>query len=95
MRIALLGTRGVPARYSGFETCAEQLGRRLVERGHEVSVYCRSHQGYTAEHSYRGMHRVVLPSIRNKYLDTIVHTFLSSIHALFSRYDWPPCTRPA
>ena len=35
LRIALLGTRGVPARYSGFETCAEELGARLVERGHE------------------------------------------------------------
>ncbi len=38
-----MGTRGVPASYSGFETCVEQLGKRLVERGHEVSVYNRSH----------------------------------------------------
>jgi hypothetical protein len=43
MRIAFIGTRGVPARYSGFETCVEQVGRRMVERGHEVVVvYCRS-----------------------------------------------------
>jgi glycosyltransferase involved in cell wall biosynthesis len=41
MKIALIGTRGVPAIYGGFETCVEELGRRLVDRGHEVTVYCR------------------------------------------------------
>ena len=41
MRIAILGTRGIPARYGGFETFAEELSARLVERGHEVTVYCR------------------------------------------------------
>ena len=41
MRIAILGTRGVPPRYGGFETFAAELGTRLVQRGHEVTVYCR------------------------------------------------------
>ena len=41
LRIAMLGTRGVPASYSGFETCAEELGTRLAARGHQVTVYCR------------------------------------------------------
>lgn len=87
MRIAFLGIRGVPASYSGFETCAEQLGQRLVERGHEVTVYCRSHHvKYQGSH-YKGMRLVKLPTIRNKYLDTITHTFLSSLHALGQRYD--------
>ncbi|MDF1515349.1 MAG: glycosyltransferase [Anaerolineae bacterium] len=87
MKIALLGTRGIPASYSGFETCVEQLGQRLVERGHDVTVYCRSHHiTYPGTH-YKGMRLVKLPTIRNKYLDTIVHSFLSSIHALFQRYD--------
>ena len=43
MKIAILGTRGIPASYSGFETAAEQLASRLSDRGHEVIVYCRSH----------------------------------------------------
>ncbi|MGZ5493892.1 MAG: glycosyltransferase, partial [Thermoanaerobaculia bacterium] len=43
MRIAILGTRGVPPSYGGFETFAAELGPRLVQRGHEVTVYCRSH----------------------------------------------------
>lgn len=87
MKIALLGTRGIPASYSGFETCVEQLGQRLVERGHEVTVYCRSHHiSYEGSH-YKGMRLVKLPTIANKYLDTIVHSFISSLHALFQEYD--------
>lgn len=87
MKIALLGTRGIPASYSGFETCVEQLGQRLVQRGHEVTVYCRSHHiTYEGTH-FKGMRLVKLPTVANKYLDTMVHSFLSSIHALPKRYD--------
>ena len=87
LKIALMGTRGVPASYSGFETCAEQLGSRLAARGHEVTVYARKHHITYDEPTYRGMRLVKLPTIPNKYLDTIVHTFLSSVHGLFQGYD--------
>ena len=43
MKIAILGTRGIPANYGGFETFAEQLSTRLVARRHEVTVYGRKH----------------------------------------------------
>jgi glycosyltransferase involved in cell wall biosynthesis len=87
MRIAILGTRGVPANYGGFETFAEELGARLASRGHEVVVYGRAH--YIPAHlgEYRGMRLVVLPTLRHKYLDTVAHTFLSTLHALGRRYD--------
>lgn len=87
MRIAMLGTRGIPASYSGFETCVEQLGQRLAERGHEVTVYCRTHHIDYAEPTYKGMRLVKLPTIPNKYLDTLIHSLFSSIHALPRRYD--------
>ena len=87
MKIALLGTRGVPASYSGFETCVEQLGQRLVERGHDVTVYCRSHHITYADSTYKGMKLVKLPTIPNKYLDTLVHSFISSLHALTQSFD--------
>jgi glycosyltransferase involved in cell wall biosynthesis len=87
VKIALIGTRGVPASYGGFETCAEELGSRLVERGHEVTVYCRSHHISYSQPYYRGMRLVRLRTIPNKYLDTIVHTTLSSFHALSQGYD--------
>ena len=87
MKIALLGTRGIPASYSGFETCVEQLGQRLVSRGHEVTVYCRSHHITYEGEEYKGMRLVKLPTISNKYLDTMVHSFISSLHALPQRFD--------
>ena len=85
MRIALLGTRGIPARYGGFETLAEELCARLVERGHEVTVYCRASSVGREGSIYRGVHLVVLPTIRHKYCDTLAHTFLSTLHLLFHR----------
>ena len=87
MKIALLSTRGIPASYSGFETCVEQLGQRLVQRGHSVTVYCRSHHITYEGDSYKGMRLVKLPTIPNKYLDTFIHSLLSSLHAVTQRYD--------
>jgi glycosyltransferase involved in cell wall biosynthesis len=87
MRIAILGTRGVPASYGGFETFAEHLSTRLVARGHDVTVYCRSHYVSPRQLEFHGVRLKVLPTIRHKYFDTIVHTFLSAIHAAGARYD--------
>lgn len=87
MKIALIGSRGIPARYSGFETFYEQLGVRLAARGHEVSVYNRSHFIKDVRGSYRGVRLVTLPSIPTKHLDTLTHTLLSSLHALTQGYD--------
>ena len=79
MRIAILGTRGIPANYGGFETFAEELSTRLVERGHEVTVYCRERH---PEPRYRGVRLQYLPTIRHKYFDTLAHTFFSTLHLL-------------
>src|SRR5436190_178721 len=84
MRIAILGTRGIPANYGGFETFAEELSTRLVARGHEVAVYCR--QRYSAS-SYRGVRLHYLPAIRHKYFETIAHTGISTFHLLLHRTD--------
>src|SRR3954470_21713920 len=84
MRIAILGTRGIPANYGGFETFAEELSTRLAARGHDVTVYCREkHSAPT----YRGVSLVYRPTIRHKYLDTLAHTFVSTIHLLSYRTD--------
>ncbi len=87
MKIAFLGSRGVPARYSGFETFYEQLGARLAARGHTVTVYNRSHFIRDVRGDYRGMRLVSLPAIRTKHLETLSHTFLSTLHALTRNYD--------
>ncbi len=83
MRIAILGTRGVPPRYGGFETFAAELGTRLVARGHAVAVYCRE----DGARSWQGIERIVLPAIRHKYFETVSHAFLSAIDALRRNFD--------
>ncbi|MBI3723337.1 DUF1972 domain-containing protein [bacterium] len=80
--IAIAGTRGVPARYGGFETFAAELAPRLVRRGHRVTVYCR--EGYVSprRRGFRGARTVVLPRARGKHLETPVHALRSAISAL-------------
>ena len=87
MKIAILGTRGIPANYGGFETFAEECAARLAARGHQVTVYCRSHYVPRALKKHRGAHLVVLPTLEWKYTDTVVHTGLSVLHALFRGFD--------
>ena len=87
MRIAILGTRGIPASYGGFETFAEHLATRLVARGHDVTVYCRAHYVSPRQMEYHGVRLQVLPTIRHKYFDTVIHTFFSAIHAVSRRFD--------
>jgi glycosyltransferase involved in cell wall biosynthesis len=87
LKIALIGTRGVPANYGGFETCVEELGKRLVERGHEVTVYCRDSYYEQKQQSYLGMRLKYLPNLKKKSLDTLSHTFLSILDAVRQPYD--------
>jgi glycosyltransferase involved in cell wall biosynthesis len=87
LRIAILGTRGVPANYGGFETFAEQLGARLAASGHHVTVYGRSAYVRRDLTSYRGMRIVRLPAPRSKHMETVVHTLFSALHAVVRRWD--------
>jgi glycosyltransferase involved in cell wall biosynthesis len=87
MRIAILGTRGIPASYGGFETFAEHLATRLVARGHKVTVYCRAHYVSPRQLEFHGVSLQVLPTIRHKYFDTVIHAFLSAVHAVPERFD--------
>src|SRR5258708_37887395 len=80
MRVAFIGTRGVPASYSGFETCVEQVGRRMVERGHDVIVYCRTSHYQERPAEYRGMLLRYVPALKQKHLETVTHTALSALH---------------
>ena len=87
LKLAILGTRGIPGNYGGFETFAEELSTRLVERGHRVTVYCRTANASEHPSTYKSVRLVHLPAIRHKYAETLSHTLLSAVHALFRRYD--------
>jgi glycosyltransferase involved in cell wall biosynthesis len=84
MKIAILGTRGIPARYGGFETLADQLSTRLVQRGHEVTVYCRKPFTNPDDAYDPRIRRVILPTITSKHFDTLFHTMISVLHVIFA-----------
>ena len=86
MRIAMLGVKAVPA-IGGIAHYAEELGARLVQRGHEVTVYCRPHFLQDEAEVYRGMRRVVTRGLRGKHLDAISHTLTAALHALKEGFD--------
>jgi glycosyltransferase involved in cell wall biosynthesis len=111
LKLAILGTRGVPPNYGGFETFAAELSTRLVQRGHEVWVYCRDNPtsasgtelpsplrggekvpqadegSSSTARTWNGVHRIVLPAIGHKYLETVSHAFLSALDALRRDFD--------
>lgn len=88
LRIALLGTRGIPARYGGFETFAEELSTRLARRGYTVEVFCRRFYGSQDDcKSYRGVLLRYAWSVRHKYLETPLHAFFSNLSLVRSRCD--------
>jgi glycosyltransferase involved in cell wall biosynthesis len=88
LSIALVGTRGIPARYGGFETCVEEVGTRLAARGHRIRVYCRR----TADNPdtptrYKGTELVYRPALKRRSLETLSHTGLSVAHLVAHRTD--------
>jgi glycosyltransferase involved in cell wall biosynthesis len=87
LRIAVLGTRGIPSNYGGYETFAEEVAVRMANRGHDVTVYGRSHHVPKDLKHWRGVTLVNQATIRTKHLDTVVHGFVSCIHAASQSYD--------
>lgn len=83
LSIAMVGTRGVPAAYGGFETAIEEVGQRLAERGHDVCVYTRGSE--TRDRDYLGMRVIHLPAVPQKQLETLSHTGLSAVHLITRR----------
>jgi glycosyltransferase involved in cell wall biosynthesis len=87
MRIAILGTRGIPANYSGFETSVQETARRFRDAGHMVRVYCRNGRTGNDHSMLDGIELVSLPFVSGKHLETPSHTLLSLLHLLFNHAD--------
>lgn len=87
MRIAIMGTRGIPPMYGGFETMAWELSSRLADLGHEVTVYCRAGRTDESRALPSGVSRRFLPYPNGKYVETVSHTFLSVLDSLVHPYD--------
>jgi glycosyltransferase involved in cell wall biosynthesis len=88
LRIAILGDRGIPARYGGYSTLIEEISVQLTaDHDFEVVVYCRSQYYPDRAPSFKGVRLVYIPVLRNKYLESVLHTAMSTIHSLFLRLD--------
>jgi glycosyltransferase involved in cell wall biosynthesis len=87
LRIAILGTRGIPANYGGFETCAEEVGRGLAARGHAVTVYCRTGNAPGDPAEYGGVSLRYTGHIEHKALGTLTHTLTATLDAMHRDFD--------
>jgi len=84
MNIAIIGIRGIPANYGGFETCAENVSKYWAEKGHRVLVYCRKHQYNITLKEYNGCSLKYISSVRTKSFDTLSHTLLCCLNLIFT-----------
>jgi glycosyltransferase involved in cell wall biosynthesis len=87
LRIAILGSRGFPHTYSGYEVFIGEVAPRLVGRGHEVIVYCRRSLFQKRPKTCQGVQLIYLPSVETKVLGTPTHTLLSMCDVLFRDVD--------
>jgi glycosyltransferase involved in cell wall biosynthesis len=88
MKIAIIGIRGIPFVYSGFEAFAEQFSQKFSQKGHKITVYCRSNYFSKKNSTYKNISLVYLPTLKTKMFETIIHSFFATIHAcLLSKYD--------
>lgn len=88
-KIGIFGTRGIPARYGGFETFAEELSTRLVARGHSVTVFNRRFFGSETpkDSQYLGVMLRWIPTAAQKYLETPLHSLLSFLAVRKEEFD--------
>ena len=87
LKIAIIGSRGYPIVYSGYETFVKEVSERLVAQNIDVRVYCQKHLFTTRPKHINGVELVYMPTVQTKSLNQLVHSFFSMIHACFSKTD--------
>jgi glycosyltransferase involved in cell wall biosynthesis len=87
LRIAIIGSRGYPYVYSGYETLVKEISERLVKSGNEVTVYCHSKLFNKRPKKVNGINLVYTPSVNSKIFSQLYNSFFSFIHVCFSKSD--------
>ena len=85
MKILFIGTRGIPANYSGFEICVQEVAKRLQNR-HQIIVYARKGHYKTEPKKIENIKIIYLPCIKLKSFETLSHSILSVVHGLI--FHW-------
>jgi glycosyltransferase involved in cell wall biosynthesis len=87
LRIAMIGQRGLPATHGGIERHVEEIGARLVERGHEVVAFCRPGYSERTGVRHRGIYLAKSRTVPTKHLEAFVHSGTSTLAALGREFD--------
>jgi len=87
LKIAIIGSRGYPYVYSGYETLVKNIGERIVTGGAQVTVYCHSYLFDQKPKQLNGIYLKYIPTIKSKSLSQPIHSFLAFWHAAFSDAD--------
>lgn len=87
LNIAIIGSRGYPYVYSGYETLVKELSERMISRGHNVRVYCHNSLFKSKPKNVNGIELIYTPSIETKFLSQFVNSLFSFIHVSFSKID--------
>ena len=87
LKIAIIGSRGYPIVYSGYETFVKEVSERLVAQNISVRVYCQKHLFSARPKNVNGVELVYMPTVQTKSLNQLVHSFFCMIHACFSKTD--------
>jgi glycosyltransferase involved in cell wall biosynthesis len=87
LKIAIIGSRGYPFVYSGYETFVKEVSERLVAQNIGVRVYCQKHLFSTRPKNVNGVELIYMPTVQTKSLNQLVHSFFSMLHACFSKTD--------
>jgi glycosyltransferase involved in cell wall biosynthesis len=86
MKIVMIGEKAIPYP-AGIDRYIEAVGKRLVEKGHQVTIFVRPHYMTHRNTNWLGMELIALPSIRTKNLDAITHVALSTLYSLKLKPD--------
>lgn len=95
MKIAIIGVRGYPYVYGGYETFAKELSERLVKKNIEVTIYCHKNLFREYPQNVNGINLVYINTIEKKSLSQFIHSFRSIVHACFQNYDIILVVNPA
>ena len=95
MRIAIVGSRGYPYVYSGYETFVSNIGPRLASLGHEVTIYCHRKLFDARPDAVNGVKLIYVPGLGHKVLTQFTHSLLSTLHVIFAPVDVVIYVNPA
>ena len=87
MKVAIIGSRGYPYVYSGYETFVKELSERLIKKNIDVKIYCHKNLFINHPQYVDGIELVYIPTIETKSLSQLIHSFFSMFHACFTKTD--------